>query len=385
MGQFDAHANSCHDYPRGPLQLSIWDKAEQNSYIQDMTRRFPGLPPVLIIALAGLALGSLGATPADDQGAADTAPALLGPLPAYRAFSLLGPKSQPAAAQTPPEQRDPRFWAPGYYSGDALPPHTVYLTFDDGPCDFTGQIVDILKQEGVRATFFINGFDKDAPKDRDTDLSTNHLAPWAEVLGRLVANGNVIGNHTLSHRDLTTLSPAEVDFQLSALQQELGGVLGKLTPTIHLVRPPYGSPWLGNWNTKDQRQRVASELRNRAYVMMWTTGWDSGDSLEWVNGEWYKATSARYHPGGQGYQAKIQRGLDRIFRQADGTASGVVLLHDVHPTSRDMLVQLIRGLKQRGYDFATLEDYCVWRWGPAVFAAMDARSALSERPTPSRR
>ena len=50
-------------------------------------------------------------------------------------------------------QRDGLLWPEGYYPGDPLPLHTVYLTFDDGPSDFTVQILDILKEEGIHATF----------------------------------------------------------------------------------------------------------------------------------------------------------------------------------------------------------------------------------------
>jgi peptidoglycan/xylan/chitin deacetylase (PgdA/CDA1 family) len=291
-----------------------------------------------------------------------------------------GPDSLPAAIRSPVAEppRDARYFPRGYYSGDPLPPHTVYLTFDDGPCDFTGQILDILKQEGVRATFFLNAFDKDSPSHQD--LGANHLLPYAAQLRRMVAAGHAIGNHTFSHRDLAALPPAGIDFQLDTLQRKLAGVLGAQTPVIHLIRPPFGSPWLGQWNSKAQQRKVAAELRDRGLVMMWTTGWDSSDSLEWVSGEWYKATSALYHPGGPKYQAKMQRQLDRIFKRADGTASGIILLHDVHPTSRDSLAPLIRGLKQRGYDFGTLEDYCAWRWGPEVFAAFDARAAAARPP-----
>jgi hypothetical protein len=56
-----------------------------------------------------------------------------------------------------------------------------------------------------------------------------------------------------------------------------------------------------------------------------------------------------------------------LLSLAEGGRSGVILMHDVHPTTRDMLGPLIRELKARGYTFATLEDYARWRWGPHVF------------------
>ena len=61
------------------------------------------------------------------------------------------------------------------------------------------------------------------------------------------------------------------------------------------------------------------------------------------------------------------RQLDRLLRMADGTRSGVILMHDVHPTTRDMLPALLDELLKRGYTFQTLEDYAKWRWGFHVF------------------
>jgi peptidoglycan/xylan/chitin deacetylase (PgdA/CDA1 family) len=272
-------------------------------------------------------------------------------------------------------RRDPSLWPRGYYSGDPLPPKTIYLTFDDGPWEFTSQIVDILHEEGVRATFFMNSFDKDNPFHADT--GQNLMFRFSDVLKRMVADGNVIGNHTYSHRDLGSLSPSQIDFQLSTLQRQLKEALGDKMPTIHLIRPPFGSPWLGHWSSVAEKRKVTAAIRGRGIVMMWTIGWDSGDSVNWAKGEWYESTNARYHPGSATYDAKMRHELARIFRRADGRASGIILMHDTHPTSRDILKPLIEELKRRGYTFATLEDYCRWRWGPHVFDALDRSAAAA--------
>ena len=111
--------------------------------------------------------------------------------------------------------------------------------------------------------------------------------------------------------------------------------------------------------------------------MLWTIGWDSSDSADWAPGEWFERSSRRYHPGGAKYKTKMQREDDRILRRADGRTSGVILMHDTHPTSRDVLKGLIEELKRRGYGFSTLEDYCRWRWGDHVF---DGYEDASSRP-----
>jgi len=275
-------------------------------------------------------------------------------------------------------QRDPTLWPRGYYPGDPLPPKTIYLSFDDGPSEFTGQIVDILRAEGVHATFFMNAYDRDNPLHADPKC--NILFRYAEVLKRLVADGNVIGNHTYSHQDLACLSAQRIDFQLSTLQRQLSEVLGDQMPRIHLIRPPFGSPWMGNWNSSAQRRRLTKELSPRGIVMMWTIGWDSSDSVDWAPGEWFESTNVRYHPGSPKYVDKMIREYSRILRRADGVRGGIILMHDTHPTSRDILKPLIEELKRRGYSFGTLEDYCRWRWGPTVFDGLDGNPRFSAEP-----
>jgi peptidoglycan/xylan/chitin deacetylase (PgdA/CDA1 family) len=289
----------------------------------------------------------------------------LGPIPLRNLSENLAPPSpspsDPAAA--PP--RDSLYWPQGYYTGDPIPLRTVYLTFDDGPSDFTAQILDILKEEGVRATFFLNSYDKDNPFHADT--GQNYMFRYADVLRRMVDEGHAIGNHTYSHQDLARLGPRQTAFQLDTLQRQLHEVLGDKTPRLYLIRPPFGSPWLGNWNSGRQREKVCAELKDRGIVMLWTTGWDSSDSADWVAGEWFEASAKRYHPGSAPYERKMEREATRILRRADGGAGGIVLMHDTHPTSRDVLKSLIEELKRRGYSFGTLEDYCRWRWGDGVF------------------
>jgi peptidoglycan/xylan/chitin deacetylase (PgdA/CDA1 family) len=276
--------------------------------------------------------------------------------------SLSSSPTDPARAPV----RNPSYWPQGYFSGDPIPAKTIYLTFDDGPTDFTAQILDILREEGVRATFFLNSFDKDNPLH--ADIGKNYLVRYADVLRSMVDEGHAIGNHTYSHRDLAALNASQAAFQLDTLNRQLSEVLGDKMPHIYLIRPPFGSPWLGKWNSPKQRAKVRSELESRGIVMLWTIGWDSSDSADWAPGEWFEASNARYHPGDKIYKKKMRREMNRILKRANGTAGGIILMHDTHPTSRDVLKALIDELKRRGYSFGTLEDYCRWRWGPDVFA-----------------
>ena len=72
--------------------------------------------------------------------------------------------------------------------------HTVYLTFDDGPSDRTVEILDILKKENIKATFFILGKDGDKRKD---------------LLKRMAEEGHTIGVHTYTHEYSSIYSSVE--------------------------------------------------------------------------------------------------------------------------------------------------------------------------------
>lgn len=61
----------------------------------------------------------------------------------------------------------------------------VYLTFDDGPSENTSKILDILKEKGVKATFFVTGNEEESAK---------------ELYQRIVAEGHTLGMHSYSHK-----------------------------------------------------------------------------------------------------------------------------------------------------------------------------------------
>jgi peptidoglycan/xylan/chitin deacetylase (PgdA/CDA1 family) len=100
----------------------------------------------------------------------------------------------------------------------------VALTFDDGPDPaFTPRVLDILREHGARATFFLVGLNANA---------------YPELVERIVAEGHGVGNHTWSHPYLPDLSRDEVLRQLDAT----GAAIGKVTgDPPGLMRPPYGS------------------------------------------------------------------------------------------------------------------------------------------------
>jgi uncharacterized protein with LGFP repeats len=88
----------------------------------------------------------------------------------------------------------------------------VALTFDDGPSpQWTYQVLDILRAHGVKATFFLLG---------------GNVAAHPEVARRIVAEGNLIGNHTYSHPNLDLLSTAAQASEIDRTTQAIGAATG---------------------------------------------------------------------------------------------------------------------------------------------------------------
>jgi len=103
----------------------------------------------------------------------------------------------------------------------------IALTFDDGPNEpYTSQILDILESNNVHATFFLVGA---------------NVEKYPEVARRIVADDDVIGNHTYTHMQPCAVSQSEKD--IAQAQTAIFNTTGLLP---HLYRPPHGKKSLGN-------------------------------------------------------------------------------------------------------------------------------------------
>ncbi len=110
-------------------------------------------------------------------------------------------------------------------TAEALPPAKprIALTFDDGPsARYTGEILDILAEYGVKATFFAVGVNAEKHPD---------------LLRRVAAEGHEIGNHTYSHPHLQKMDEAKLAEELTRTAVLIESITGKC-PT--LFRPPEG-------------------------------------------------------------------------------------------------------------------------------------------------
>ncbi|MBC2582108.1 polysaccharide deacetylase family protein [Clostridium sp. DJ247] len=181
----------------------------------------------------------------------------------------------------------------------------VALTFDDGPDSrITGAMLDVLRDNNVKGSFFFVG---------------NRLKSHAEVVKRADEEGNLVLIHSFSHAELTKLSPAEVNKELSQTKEIIFSLIGK-SPAI--VRPPYG----------DINQPTVNEIAKSNYkIVMWSI-----DTLDWS-----------------------QREKDNIVRNVvDNVRPGdIILMHSIenNKASLEALPEIIKKLKDKGYEFLTLD------------------------------
>ncbi|MEK3884837.1 polysaccharide deacetylase family protein [Paenibacillus sp. PL2-23] len=188
----------------------------------------------------------------------------------------------------------------------------VYLTFDDGPSRHTPEVLRILEQEGIKATFFVLG---------------EHVEEYPEIAKRIVEEGHAIGNHTYNHKyEELYGSFGEFANQIIQTDNEIFKATGVRTT---LMRAPGGS-----YRNMDQGYFEAMDAAGYS-VHDWNV--DSGDSKR------------------RGVPASEIVANIKASRIADTLN---VLLHDStgHEESVKALPQIIQYYKALGYSFEVLED-----------------------------
>jgi peptidoglycan/xylan/chitin deacetylase (PgdA/CDA1 family) len=134
------------------------------------------------------------------------------------------------------------------------------LTFDDGPSEWTLQILDLLADHGCRATFFALGC---------------LAGEGAETLRLTLARGCEIGNHTFTHPHLTSLRDDEIRDELGRAGEAIEAATAT---TLRLWRPPFFHV--------DERVRAAVDdfgLQEVGCSMMpWDWEWDADRSVAFV-------------------------------------------------------------------------------------------------------
>jgi peptidoglycan/xylan/chitin deacetylase (PgdA/CDA1 family) len=201
------------------------------------------------------------------------------------------------AARPPASSPTPTPTAPQV---DCAKAKCVALTFDDGPGEYTGRLLDDLREAGAHATFFMLG---------------ENVKGHEVLLKRMVAEGHELANHSWSHPQLTALSSDAVRSQVQRTNKVIEAASG-VRPVV--FRPPYGAT--------DRRVGKAVGMPQ----ILWSV-----DTLDW-----------EFH--------NVARNVRVGTHEPKG--GGIVLFHDIHKTSVDAIPRVLSGLKKRGFTFATVSQ-----------------------------
>ena len=185
----------------------------------------------------------------------------------------------------------------------------VALTFDDGPTPAgTNQILAILAEENVKATFFVTG----AELEQNLDLGR-----------KIVAAGHELGNHSYSHVRMFLVTPGFVKQEIESTDKLIrdAGYQGEI-----LFRPPYGKKLfaLPYYLSKNGRKSITWDVEPESYP-------------------------------------EVDASSDRIVEHvlAKTRPGSIIILHVMYPNRRESMAavkKIVEGLKAQGYSFKTMSE-----------------------------
>lgn len=177
----------------------------------------------------------------------------------------------------------------------------IALTFDDGPHPYyTEQLLDGLKQRGVKATFFVTGM---------------HVEQYPDVIKRMSEEGHLIGNHTYSHIQLSSSNGDAFRQELIQTNKAIEEVTGQ---EVQYVRPPYGT-----WDKKFEKEL-------NMFPVLWTV-----DPLDWCSDN-------------------VACIVQKVTSKAK--ENSIILMHDEYESTVTAAFQIIDELTEQGYEFVTVDE-----------------------------
>lgn len=196
----------------------------------------------------------------------------------------------------------------------------AFLTFDDGPSNVTPQILDVLKNEDIKATFFMLG---------------SNVVNFPETTKRVWNEGHFIANHGYTHvySSIYSSTQAVLD-EYNMCNDAIRNALGEPEYNSHLFRFPGG---LEGGKYADLKQEANQLLSDNDIL-----------SIDWnaLTGD-----AETQHP-------VAEKLMERLKETTEGKNSVVILMHDAQAkkVTADMLPDIIGYLREQGYEFKTFYD-----------------------------
>jgi peptidoglycan-N-acetylglucosamine deacetylase len=182
---------------------------------------------------------------------------------------------------------------------------SIAITFDDGPnAELTPKLLDMLKERGIKATFFVVG---------------RNVEEYPGIVARMATEGHEVANHSWSHPALTKLGVESFRKQIENTNEAIAKATGK-RPV--LMRPPYGA------TSVSLNKRLNDQFGLK--VILWSV-----DPLDW-----------KYRNSNRVYNVIIQ----------NTRPGSIILAHDIHATTVAAMPATLDALLAKGYKFATVSE-----------------------------
>ena len=184
----------------------------------------------------------------------------------------------------------------------------IYLTFDEGyEAGYTEQILATLKENDVKATFFI---------------TAHYLNTQPELVKQMIDEGHIVGNHTVNHKSMPTLSDEQISSEVMDLHK---AIYEKFGYEMKYIRPPMGE-------FSEKSISVTNSLGYR--TVMW---------------------SFAYEDWNENKQPEEQNAKKKIINNIHN--GEIMLLHGNSKTNTNILGDIIKEIKNMGYEFESLDEF----------------------------
>ena len=190
----------------------------------------------------------------------------------------------------------------GSYNPEKHKPR-IALTFDDGPGEYTDQLLDCLEENNAHATFFMLG---------------QNVSGWESTVQRMADIGCELGNHSWDHPE-ATLQGISDEAVIEEFQKTDEALMKACGQKATVARAPYGAA--------DQRE---FDLVQKPFFM-WSL-----DTLDWKT-------------------LNVESTVDAVMN-GDLTDGSIILMHDIHETSVQAALQIIPQLTEKGYKLMTVSE-----------------------------
>ncbi|MBP3832113.1 MAG: polysaccharide deacetylase family protein [Clostridia bacterium] len=184
----------------------------------------------------------------------------------------------------------------------------IYLTFDLGyEAGYTAKILDALKQNNVKGTFFI---------------TAHYVNTASDLVKRMIDEGHIVGNHTVNHKSMPSLSDDELTTEVMKLHQV---IYEKYNYEMKYMRPPKG----------EFSERTLSLCEKLGYkTVMWSFAY-----VDWEENK----------------QPSEEEAMQKIIPNLHN--GEIMLLHATSKTNADIMDKMIKRVQEEGYEFRSLEEF----------------------------